>query len=245
MKKAVGYIRVSTEKQAAEGVSLAAQVERIERYCQYAGLELAEVVEDAGISGGKNRGRAGFVELLDRVEAGGVDALVVYRLDRLSRDMLTLLSFERLLNENGVELHTVEGQVTTGTPDGWMGFAMNALMGEMERRNASARTRSAAQYKRSRGEVVGAVPYGFQRDGAILEPVEAEQAVIRKAGRLYSRGRTLADICRTFEKQGIKTRTGRKFTPQQVKRILPEYRQKWTKQSAVNREIKSFLLAIA
>lgn len=243
--RAIGYIRVSTEGQATEGVSLEAQAERIERYCDYAGFELVGVVEDAGISGGKNRGRAGFVELLERVEAGEVGALVVYRLDRLSRDMLTLLSFERLLNENGVALHTVEGQVTTGTPDGYMGFAMNALMGEMERRNAGARTKAALQYKRSRGEVVGGVPYGFRRSGAILEPVEEEQAIIRRAGRLYSRGKTLADICRALDKQGATTRTGKPFTPQQVKRILPNYKQRWSKTSQVNQEIKSFLLAIA
>ena len=243
--KAIGYIRVSTEGQASEGVSLEAQTDKIRRYCEYSGLELVGVVEDAGISGGKNRGRAGFVELLERVEAGEISALVVYRLDRLSRDMLTLLAFERYLNENGVALHTVEGRIDTGTPEGWTSYAINAFSSETERRNAAARTRSAMAFKRSRGEVVGAIPYGFRREGAILEPVEAEQAVIRKAARLYARGKTLADICRAFDRQGIRTRTGRKFASQQVKNLLPEYRQKWSKANTASQEIKRFLLEIA
>ena len=72
--KALGYIRVSTEGQAREGVSLAAQRERIGRYCAGAGLKLAVVVEDAGASGAGGRSRAGWVELLDRVEAGEAGA---------------------------------------------------------------------------------------------------------------------------------------------------------------------------
>jgi site-specific DNA recombinase len=245
MKRAVGYIRVSTEEQAREGVSLAAQAERIERYCQLTGLELVGVVEDAGVSGGVNRGRAGFVELLDRVEAGGVDALVVYRLDRVSRGMLTLLAFELLLNESGVEIHTAEGQVNTATPDGWLSFAMAAVMGEFERRTIAYRTKTALSYKRKNGKVTGAVPYGFRREGDNLVVAEAEQAVIRTAARLYARGNTLAEICRKLTRRGLRTRAGREFTPQQVKRALPVYEPKWSKDNQVNREIKSFLLAIA
>lgn len=245
MKKAVGYIRVSTEGQARDGVSLEAQADKIRRYCDYSGFDLVGIIEDAGISGGKNRGRAGFVELLDRVEAGGIDALVVYDQDRLSRGMLTQLVFELFLNENGVALHTVEGKVDTTTPAGWLAFAMKSFVGEMERRNTGARTRAAMEFKRGRGEVTGPVPYGFRREGSILEAVETEQAVIRSAARSYARGRTLAEICRELSRRGITTRTGREFSPQQVKRIIPDYRQKWNKESQVNREIKSFLLAIA
>ena len=227
--RAIGYIRVSTEGQAREGVSLAAQRERIGRYCAGAGLELAGVVEDTGTSGAVSRSRAGFVELLDRVEAGEAGAVVVYDISRLSRDTLTLLAFERFLAECGVALHTAEGQISTGTPEGWLGFANRALWCEFERRQIQSRTRGAMDYKRRRGEVVGAVPYGFKRRGRVLVPVVAEQAVIRRARRLYRAGRTLAEICRAFQRRGTTTRAGRKFTAGQVRRLLPAYMPKWSK----------------
>jgi site-specific DNA recombinase len=227
--RAIGYIRVSTEGQAREGVSLAAQRERIGRYCDYSGLELAGIVEDAGASGAVSRSRAGFVELLDRVEAGEAGAVVVYDLSRLHRETLTLLAFERFLSECGVALHTAEGQISTGTPEGWLGFANRALWCEFERRQIQSRTRGAMDYKRRRGEVVGAVPYGSRRRGVVLVPDASEQGIIKQARRLYRQGRTLAEICRAFQRRGITTRGGRKFTPQQIKNILPGYAPKWRK----------------
>ena len=56
--KAIGYVRVSTEEQAKEGISLENQKDQIRSYCQYKGFELLQIIEDAGISGGKNKDRA-------------------------------------------------------------------------------------------------------------------------------------------------------------------------------------------
>src|SRR5512136_2036556 len=86
---AVSYTRVSTDGQVEKGVSLENQGERIRSYCRYKGFALVAEIEDAGVSGGINKARGGFIELLDRVEAGGVDVIVLYSLERLSRDMLT------------------------------------------------------------------------------------------------------------------------------------------------------------
>ena len=132
--KVIGYIRVSTEKQATEGVSLENQREQIEKYCRYRNFDLVGIIEDAGVSGGVNKARTGFISLLDRIETGEVKAVILYSLERLSRDMLTLLALERLLDEYDIELHTVDGQIDTSTPDGFMGFAMRSFLGEMERR---------------------------------------------------------------------------------------------------------------
>jgi site-specific DNA recombinase len=142
--KAVGYIRVSTEEQAREGVSLDNQKERIEKYCAFKGFDLVDLLEDAGVSGGKNKAREGFVSLMAELERRQLDILVTYSLERLSRDMLTLMLFERYLNEYGIELHTVDGQVDTSHPMGWLGFAVAAFMREMERRQVQC---AAAQPK--------------------------------------------------------------------------------------------------
>jgi len=243
---AAGYIRCSTTMQATEGVTLANQRERIEAYCRFKGLALAEIVEDAGLSGGVNRDRPGFLHLLDIIETGRVKVLVLYSLERLSRDMLTLLALERLLDEHDVELHTVEGLIDTSTPDGWMSFAMRAFMGEMERRQIKHRTRKAMQYKRSRGEVVGAVPYGCQRNGANLEPVADEQATIAQVNEKYQAGDRLADIVRWMNETGIPTRAGTPWTAAQTRKLIRDYAGSFKKTaSRMGTATRQFIEAIA
>ena len=107
------------------------------------------------------------------IESGRVESVVLYSLERISRDMLTLLAFDRLLDEHDIELHTIEGQVDTSTPDGWLNFAMKAFLGEHERRQVKYRTRQAMAFKRSQGSVVGSISYGYRRVGDHLEPDEA------------------------------------------------------------------------
>jgi len=149
--RTMGYVRVSTDEQAREGISLENQKARIAAYCEYRGFTLTGIIEDAGISGGKNRARPGFIEVLNKVESGEAEALVLYSLERLSRDMLTLLALERLLDEHDIELHTVEGEVNTSTPDGFVNFAMKAFLGEMERRQVKYRTKKAMEFKKAQG----------------------------------------------------------------------------------------------
>lgn len=244
--KAIGYVRVSTDKQAQDGVSLDNQRAQIEAYCRYKGIELLQIVEDAGISGGKNAAREGFCALLDALETRSADALVIYSLERLSRDMLTLLSFERLLSEYDLELHTIQGAVDTSTPQGWMSFAMNAFMGEMERRQVKYRTKAAMQYKKSQSAVVGAVPYGFSREGERLVENAEEQAVIARANTMHQNGMNLSDIARALDAAGIKTRNGKSFDHAQVKRIIKNYECSFHhKQTELGGMIKEFLLKVA
>ena len=244
--KALGYIRVSTEKQASEGISLENQKDQIEKYCRYKGFELAGIIEDAGISGGVNKARPGFISLLDRIEAGEAQAVVLYSLERLSRDMLTLLALERLLDEYSIDLHTVEGQIDTSSPDGFMSFAMKSFMGEMERRQVKYRTRKAMQYKKQAGKVVGSIPYGYKREGDRLEPEAGEAGTVGIVQGLYAKGKGLTEIARELKEQGITTRTGNDFTPGQVKRILPEYQNINAKtHTRLSQEIRNFVTAIA
>lgn len=243
--RAATYRRVSTEGQAEKGVSLANQAERMNAYALYKGFEVVAEIEDSGISGGVNKARDGFIALLDRVQAGDIDVIILYSLERLSRDMLTLLALERLLHEHDVELHTIEGQVDTSTPDGFMGFCMKAFLGEMERRQVKHRTRAAMQHKKSNGEVVGSIPYGYTREGDSLLPVVHEQSITKEVNELYQGGHRLVDICRTLNDQGKTTRGGKPWTPQQVKRLLDGYAPTFKKQTTkIGAAARQFIEAI-
>jgi len=244
--KAIGYIRVSTDEQAREGISLDNQRAKIEAYCEYKGFTLVGIIEDAGISGGKNKARPGFIEVLNRIESGEVETLVLYSLERLSRDMLTLLALERLLDEHDIELHTVEGEVNTSTPDGFVNFAMKAFLGEMERRQVKYRTKKVMEFKKAQGSIVGSVPYGYRRLQNQLEPEEGEQKVIAQAKSLYGASYSLSEICRRLTKQGHMTRNGKPFTVEQVKRILPDYEQTFSHANTkLSQNIRGFIEAIA
>lgn len=256
MKKAISYTRVSTDTQAENGVSLENQAERIRGYCQYKGFEIVSEIVDAGISGGINKAREGFIRLLDLVESGQVNVIVLYSLERLSRDMLTLLALERLLNEHETELHTIEGQVDTSTPSGWMSFAMASFMGEIERRQVKYRTKKAMQHKKNNGHLVGSVCYGYlekikeslgrEKPLKILEPYEPEQEIIRMVNSLYDSGLKLSQIVTHLNTDGKRTREGKPWKPQQVKRLIESYQGCFKKsKTRINTATRAFIEAIA
>ena len=84
--RAIGYIRVSTEDQARDGLSLAAQVEKIRGYCIAKGWGLLEIIEDQGRSG-KDLNRPGIEEIIKRAKHGAFDVLVICKLDRMTRNI--------------------------------------------------------------------------------------------------------------------------------------------------------------
>ena len=116
--KALGYARVSTDEQAREGVSLQAQVARIQAYAQAKELELTDVLTDDGISG-KTLERPALRELIQRCERGEVGHVVVVKLDRLTRHTRDLLALvDDLFLAREIELHSVSESLDTSTPHG-------------------------------------------------------------------------------------------------------------------------------
>lgn len=243
--RAYGYCRIS--KKTEDSVSLNSQADRIVKYCEYKGFKLEGIIKDDGISGGINKLRAGFVELLEIVESGNkADVVVLFSLERLSRDMLTMLALERYLDEYDIQLHTVEGQVDTSTPENFMSFAMRAFLGEMERRQVKYRTRKAMEFKKQNGQVFGKTPYGYKRVGKSLEECPEEQAVIKRINKMYKKGMRLIDIARKLTKEGSLTRTGKPWDSTQVKRLIRGYEKKWNrKRSPLGETIKNFILSVA
>ena len=91
----IGYVRVSTEDQAKEGVSLDNQKSKIEAYCLLKDLNLSEIISDQGISA-KNLNRKGIQRVLKLARTKQVDAIVVYKLDRIFRSTTDALETTRL-----------------------------------------------------------------------------------------------------------------------------------------------------
>jgi site-specific DNA recombinase len=222
LTKAIGYIRVSPEEQAQHGVSLNAQRARIAAYALLYGLELVEVIEDAGISG-KSLDRPGLKRALDLLKAGKAEALVVAKLDRLTRSVVDLGKLiESTFAAGKAALLSVSEQIDTRSAAGR--FMLNVLgsVAQWERETIGERTSSALQHMKARGLRVGAVPYGhaLAADGRTLAPLPAEQVVIGLAKELRAAGLSLRAIAARLAEAGHLSRAGRRFEPTQIKAMV-------------------------
>jgi len=193
--KAIGYCRVSTEEQAREGVSLDAQAENIRRYCELYDLKMVDVLIDEGRSG-KDMDRPAMNELMARVEQGAVDAVVFYKLDRVGRSTIDLLSFAEVLRASGVALHSVTEKLDTGSAHGSFFFTLLAALAEMERRQIAERTKAALAHKQDRGEWVGRPPAGYYTKSGRL--VALDPSLTTKAKRLRREGKSFRAIAESL-----------------------------------------------
>lgn len=217
----LGYVRVSTDGQAADGVSLAMQREKIAAYCTLHGLELVEILEDAGESG-KTMERPAMRELLDRVRTGAVSAVVTYKLDRLTRrtrDLLALVEDE--LAPRRVALVSLSEAIDTGSPAGVMVLTMLGALAQMERELIAERTRAALAHKRSRGDRLGTTPLGFTtpEPGAAMQPNARELEPVREILARRAAGASYRAIAHALQRAGYRTKRGRTWEPATVRLV--------------------------
>ena len=195
--KAVGYIRVSTEDQAREGISLDTQKAKIEAYAAINDLGLLGIIRDEGASG-KDLEREGMAKLLDLVESGKVEAVIVYKLDRLSRRTLDTLSLIENFESKGISFHSISEKVDTKNATGRFFLTIISALAQMERDMTAERTKDALAHKRQKGEWTGRVPFGFRLENNRLVEDPEQLKVIQKAKRLRRSGKSLREISRAL-----------------------------------------------
>ena len=216
---AYGYVRVSTQGQADDGISLDAQKAKVAAWASLNDYELGEIFIDAGLSG-KNCNRPGLQSALNAVSKG--DALVVYSLSRLSRSIRDTMDISDKLNRKGADLVSLSEKIDTTSAAGKMVFRLLAVMNEFERDQIAERTKSALQHKRSIGERTGTIKFGYKldEDGASLIPDESEQMVIEAIHLLHNEGLSLRKIVSRLEERGYVSRTGKPYQLKQVHRVI-------------------------
>jgi site-specific DNA recombinase len=221
MKIAIAYIRVSTEGQAVEGVSLEAQRSKIAAWCEANGLTLSAIYSDAGLSGKRADNRPELQRALEHAcKAKG--ALVVYSLSRLARSTKDTITIGERLDKAGADLVSLSEKIDTTSAAGRMIFRMLAVLSEFERDCISERTSLALQHKRSKGERAGEIPYGYRlsENGVSLVEDKGEQATIREVEALHTKGLSFSAVARQLNARGIRTRCGGTWHHQQVSNII-------------------------
>lgn len=218
--RAVAYVRVSTEKQADAGQSLEAQQAKVTAYAGLYDLELVEVVVDAGASA-KTLDRPGLTRALAMLKSGKADALVVVKLDRLTRSVRDLGALVETYFASGkAALLSVSEQIDTRSAGGRLVLNVLASVSQWEREAVGERTAAVMQFKAAAGEYCGGrAPYGFRVEAGRLVAVEAEQEVLSAVREARASGLPLRAIAASLEARGLLSRTGKAFGLTQVARM--------------------------
>jgi site-specific DNA recombinase len=219
--KAIGYARVSTDKQADFGVSLDAQSEKVRAMAVVQGAELVDMIVDAGESA-KSLNRPGMARLLSLVDAGAVDTVIIAKLDRLTRSVKDLAELLERFTRRGVSLVSVADALDTRSAAGRLVLNIMVSVSQLEREAIGERTRDAMQHKRANGERVGTVPFGYRTaaDGVRLESNTAEQGILATMRELRAAGHSTRQISAELNRLGFTTRRGTEWRFQYVAEAL-------------------------
>ena len=159
MKRCVLYARLSVSKE--ESVSIARQLDSCRRYAEGRGWEVIGEFVDDGVSATANRpgDRKGWRALLG---AGGFEAVVIWKVDRLARRVLDFLQVDEALQKRGAGLVAVEDPIDMTTPMGRAFATILAVFGEMEAAAIASRVRAAREHIVKAGRWPGGgYPYGY------------------------------------------------------------------------------------
>ena len=220
-REAIGYIRVSTADQADHGVSLDAQEGRVHDWCAANGYILAEVFVERGLSGGRADNRPALQEALAATRRG--DALVVYSLSRLARSTRDTLEIAEALDRRGADLVSFSEKIDSTSAAGRMIFRLLAVLAEFERDVISERTSMAMRHMQATGRFIGGkAPFGYRGGwNGELKTVSKEQAVLARVRELRGAGGTsLRKIASVLGQEGLLSRNGRYYVPEQIRRML-------------------------
>lgn len=217
--KVVGYVRVSTDEQA---LGPEAQRAALAKWCAANNAELVAVHHDLGISGGAElERRPGLLAALEALRTSGAGVLLVAKRDRLARDVVVAAMVERLTERAGARVLTADG---TGNGDGPESGLMRGIIdvfAQYERALIRARTKAALAVKKSRGERVGEIPFGFRvgNVGSHLEANKQEQETIGLIVRLRRQGLTISAIVDRLTQDHVPAR-GSRWHATTVSRLL-------------------------
>jgi len=221
--RALGYLRVSTTEQLS-GFGLDIQEKAIRDYSKANGLRLVEILRDEGQSGSNGlEDRVGLANALGRLKAGEAELLVVYRMDRLARDLILQETLVQALRDQGTPVRSAsEPDVDTDTDDPTK-ILIRQIIGavsQYERTVIRGRLMAGKAAKAAEGGFLGGrARYGFKIDDGKVVPDDAEQVVVALVGRLRASGASLREIAVELDAQGYRPRDAQRWHPNAVRRI--------------------------
>lgn len=201
------YVRISQDR-TGEAASPKRQLEDCQALVERHGWVVSDVYEDRDQSGySKTAKRPAYRRLLDDLEAGTINAVCVWKLDRLGRRLTEINKVVAQVDELGAVLLSVNDNLDTSTPMGRAMIGFLAAQAETESANTSLRIRRAVEMQIAEGKAHGGGSrcYGYERDGTIIE---VEAAHLRQAAAWLVEGVSYRQITARLNAAGSTTSTG-------------------------------------
>jgi len=218
-KVIAAYVRVSTDRQAKEGISLDAQKSAANRYAEYTGGTIFDTYADEGKSG-KNTKRPAFQRMLKDARAGKFNTIFCVALDRFTRSFRDMVYiYEECINL-GISLVFQNDNIDTSTVSGELMLHILSAFAQNERRITSRRVKEAndervRQGKHTARDVLG---YRSTKDGLVIVPDEAE--TVRDIYSLYTKWESLSFVAKILNTDGVRGKRGGLLTAESIKKIL-------------------------
>jgi len=221
---AAAYLRVSTEEQVREGYSIPAQKERLDAFARSQGWTIIEYYIEEGQSA-KDLNRPEIQRLLSDIQSGnsGIQVVLVYRLDRLTRSVVDLHKLLEIFEKYKVAFRSATEVYDTTTAIGRLFITLVAALAQWERENLGERVRMGMAEMVREGRRPGSrEPYGYNYVDGQLVVNPAEAVVVKKIFDFYSRGRGIRQIVRWLNDPDhpIPSKTGKPWQDNTIAYIL-------------------------
>jgi len=216
------YVRVSTHHQIDKD-SLPFQKKELINYCKYIlGIDEYEIFEDAGYSG-KNTDRPAYQEMMSRIRNGEFTHLLVWKLDRISRNLLDFCDMYEELKKYNVIFISKNEQFDTSTAMGEAMLKIILVFAELERKLTAERVYGIMLSRAEKGLWNGSpVPLGYDYDEDTKYPVinEEEAKTVRFIFDTYEETRSTGEVKHRLELAGIKTKRNGTWTTKTIADII-------------------------
>jgi site-specific DNA recombinase len=217
--RAAIYARVSTEDQAKEGFSIAAQLKRLNAYCKARGWQVAGEYVDEGHSGREVR-RPAYQRMMDDKENWNV--LVVLKMDRIHRNSRNFAVMMDNLRDWGKEFNSMQESFDTTTAIGR--FVMDTIqrIAQLESEQIGERVKMGMTQKAKKGNgYLGfGQPYGYNYQDKKLSIKDDEAAIVREIFITYLVGASLRDIVNSLNSRSIPAKKGGAWTKEAASNVL-------------------------
>ena len=220
------YVRVSTEEQAQEGYSIRGQTEKLKAYTLIKDWEIYNIYSDEGISGKNIVDRPAINRLIQDIQNGKVNNVLVFKVDRLTRNTKNLIELVELFDKYNCSFNSLTESIDTETPSGRMFLKIIGIFAEFERENLVTRLKLGFERKAKEGYSLANFGASFGYDlkkGEKIQTINtAEAKIVREIFNLYvNENKPMRVITQILNDRKIKPkRTGVKFNESTVRNII-------------------------
>lgn len=221
MKTAIGYLRVSTNEQS-DKFGFEIQKQAILSYAHLNGFTIVEWAQDTISGASENKPAWNSLLYGYDVKNPPYQAIIVFKYDRVSRDMFQLCYNVLELKRKGIELHSVHDDMDLEKPENKLMLSVIGYCAEKERENIKIRTSDGRRVKANKGGYSGGgVPYGYMVSHGRLISNPSETPIVKMIFEMRQvRKMTLWAIVDYLNESGIKTKRGGNWTPIGVSNII-------------------------